>query len=475
MGFAMKRIITFILGFVFLFSLLCAPSFAEPQDSDSGQQPLQKPDIQSGAAIVMDADSGAILYQKSENEKFSPADTVQILTVLLGIESGKASETVTVSKDIVGEIDREGTHISLSADEEVKMSDLFYASLLASAADAAKTIAAAVSGSEETFVQAMNQRMERVGATNTSFTNPDGAYAENNFTTAKDLALLALEALKNKTFREIFGTASYTMDATNKNASGRSFSTLCLLMKNSEMDVKYEYAVGGKTGWNGNAGYNLVSAAKKDGKTLICVILNAENSKQRYEETIALFDYAFSEFQNVSIPPSLLAPTEIPVMKDGTIIRKIHVEIPEGTVLSTNVDFQEGTMSVSELPKFVTEGDTNLTLTVSAKDLNNNVVEIGTISLKIETEEIQLEQSPGGNKPVPLSFGAKLWNVIKTILIILLYVVLGIILIAAGLFLISYLQRRQRQKNRRRKLEEQKLELETDAEEQLPTGRRHKK
>ena len=132
-------------------------------------------------------------------------------------------------------------------------------------------------------------------------------------------------------------------------------------------------------------------------------------------------------------------------------------------------------MSVSELPKFVTEGDTNLTLTVSAKDLNNNVVEIGTISLKIETEEIQLEQSPGGNKPVPLSFGAKLWNVIKTILIILLYVVLGIILIAAGLFLISYLQRRQRQKNRRRKLEEQKLELETDAEEQLPTGRRHKK
>ncbi len=473
----MKRIITFFIGIIVALSLFCVPFYAEEQNTEQEtKQPLSTPDVKSGAAIVMDADSGMILYQKDEAGKFSPADTVQILTVLLGIESGKSSETVTVSQEIADSIDREGTHISLSADEEVKMSDLFYATLLASASDAAKTIASAVSGSEDAFTQSMNQRMLQLGAQNSSFTNSDGAYDSNNYTTAKDMALLTQEALKNETFRTIFGTASYTMEGTNKNASGRSFSTLCLLMKNSEMEVKYENTVGGKTGWNSNAGYNLISAAEKDGKTLICVILNAENSKQRYEETISLFEYSFSTFQNVSISPSLLAPTEIPVVKDGTIVRKIHVEIPKGTVISTNIEFQEGTLSVSELPKHVTEGDKNLTLTVSAKDLNNNVVEIGTISLKIETEEIQLEETPGGEKVVPLSFGAKLWKVIQSILIVLLCIIGGIVLIFAILFLVSYLQRRQRQQIRRRRLEAQRTEEEEkEMEEQLPTGRRHRK
>lgn len=471
----MRRILGFLLAFIFLITFSCLPALAENQDAKTEISTVTEPKIQSKAAVVMDADTGAILFQKNMDQKLSPADTVQILTVLLGIESEKGEEFVTVSKDVVDKIDREGTHISLVADEKVKLKDLFYATILASATDAAKTVAVSVCGSEDAFTEEMNRRMKKLGAVNTSLTNSDGAFEEDNYTTAQDLALLTKTALKNEEFRTVFQASSYTINETNKNTTGRTFSTLCLLMKNSDMNVKYDHAIGGKTGWNESSGYNLVAAAEKDGRTLISVILGAETSKARYEETVALFDYAFSAFRNVPIPTSLLESTEIPVIKNGTIVRKINVSIPDNTYLSTNFEFQEGTLTLSSLPNHVNEGDTNLRLTVSAKDVNNKTVVLGTVILDIQTEEIHLEEVPGGEKVVPLSFGAKLWRVVRTVLLVLLCIVGGIIFLAALLFLVSFLQRRNRQRRRRQRLEEQrKAEEEEEAQENLYTGRRHK-
>ncbi len=469
----MKRFFTSLCTMLLTVAVLTSVTYGE-NDATQDSTP-KEPEITSGAALVMDGETGAILYQKNMTDKLAPADTVQILTVLLGLESGKAEETVTVSKDVIATVDREGTHISLVADEQVKMKDLFYATILASASDAAKTIAAAVSGSETNFAQAMNTRMKAFGAINSSFSNADGAPADNNYTTAQDLALLTKEALKNPSFRNIFAQSTYTMGSTNKNASGRSLSTLCLLMKNSDMNVKYEGVLGGKTGWNQKSGYNLVSVAEKDGRTLICVVMKAESSKLRYEESIALFDYVFSAYRNVAVPTSLLVPTEIPVIKNGTIVRKITVSIPENTFLSTNVNFREGTMSISSLPAHVTEGDTNLRLTVSAKDANGKTVVLGTVILEIETKEVHLEETPGGEKVVPLSFGAKLWKVIRVILLILLCIVGGILLILGALFLTSYLQRKKRKTRRRQRLEEKQKEEELEASKPVYTGRRHKK
>ncbi len=473
----MKRILTLLLALALGLSVFCIPVHGETRNTDgSTSAPSGEPEITSGVAMVMDADTGAILYQKNMTEKVSPADTVQILTVLLGIESEKGEETVSVSKQTVDGVDREGTHISLTEGEEVKMKDLFYATILVSASDAAKTIAEGVSGSESAFAEQMNARMKQLGAVNSHFTNADGSYEENNYTTAQDLALLTQTALSNETFRTVFRQTSYTMGKTNKNATGRSFTSLCLLMKNSNMEVKYEGVIGGKTGWNKDSGYNLVSAAQKDGRTLICVVLNAETSKKRYEETISLFDYAFSAFRNVSVPTTLLPPTEIPVMKNGTIVRKINVSIPEGTSLSTNATFREGTMTVSSLPSHVTEGETNLRLTVSAKDENNVSIVLGTVILNIETKEVSLEETPGGEKVVPLSFGAKLWKVVRVILLVLLCIIGGVIAIAGLLFLVSYLQRKRRQILRRKRIEErQREETEEKAKENLYTGRRHRK
>ncbi len=465
----MKRLFAIFLAISLALSLVLFTS------AEKTHNELPEPKISSGAALVMDKETGTILYQKNINEKLSPADTVQILTILLGIESGDINRTVTVTKEIIDSVDREGSHISLSPEENVVFKDLLYATMLTSAADAAKTIAHTVSGSPKDFADGMNRRAKELGAENSLFTNPDGTYDENQYTTAKDLAVLTGKALENKTFQSIFAQSSYTMGETNKNTTGRSFTTLCLLMKNSDMNVKYESAIGGKTGWNEKSGYNLVSAATKDGRTLICVILNAETSKKRYEETIALFDYAFSAYRNVAVPTSLLTPTEIPVMRDGVIVRKITVSIPEETYFSTNVEFQEGTMTVSSLPKHLNEGDTNLQLTVSAKDMKNNTVVLGTVSLDVETRDVSLEEAPGGEKVVTPSVASKVWKVIGTILLIIVCVIGGICLLIALLILVSYLQRRKRKALRRRRLEEERNEAEAEANQNRPVGRRHKK
>ncbi|MBO5221562.1 MAG: D-alanyl-D-alanine carboxypeptidase [Clostridia bacterium] len=441
-----------------------------------------KPEIGSEAALVIDADTGATLFQKNEKSQLPPADPAQIMTVLLALESGKADQTVTVTKDITATFDPKGTNLPLVEGEEVKIRDLLYAIMLGSYSDAAKTVAAAISGSETAFAEKMTARIQAITGTQSStFANADGEPAAGNRTTARDLALLVKEAMKNDEFRQIFTAVTYTMGATNKNASERSFTTICLLMKNSDMNVKYEGAVGGKSGWNKDAKYTMVSIAERDGRTLICVVLGAENSKQRYTETIALFDYSFGAYRNVDVPTSLLQPTEIPVIKDGQTVRKILVSIPEGTKLSTNVEYKEGTMTVSSLPTSVMEGATNITLTVSAKDDNNITVVLGSVILDVTTKEDQPPVSTdtgslGSQTVVPQSFGSKLWGFVKTVLLIILYIILAIVLLAVALVAVSYIQRTQRRNRKRRRAEERKREEEEEEEEQQPayTGRRHR-
>ena len=473
----MKRLLPLLCVLALIFSVMGA-SFS----ADETAQTPEKPDIKSEAALVIDADTGATLYQKNEKALLPPADPAQIMTVLLGVESGMLSRTVTVTKAIAETFDPKGTNLPLTEGEEVRFADLLYAVMLGSHSDAAKTVAMAVSGSEKAFAEKMTARLREItGSQTASFANADGEPASGNAVSARDLALLTKEALKNEEFRKIFGAATYTMAATNKNASERAFTTICLLMRNSEMDVKYEGILGGKSGWNKDAQYTMVSAAERNGRTLICVVLGSESSKQRYNESIALLDYAFAAYRNISVPTTLLPPTELPVIKNGETVRKIVVSIPEGTMLSTNVNFKEGTMAVSSLPTSVQEGTTNITLTVSAKDQNDITVVLGSVILDVETRDPVVtpptqDETLGGQTVIQKSFGAKLWDIVKDILLILLYILLFLIVAVIALAAISYVQRRKRKARKRRRAKEQQRDeaAEEDARQPAYTGRRHR-
>lgn len=464
----MKRILTLFFVAVMLVTSLALPLHAEEAKS------VTIPDIGSGAAIVLDAQTGAILYRKNDTALLPPADSAQMMTVLLALESGKADETVTVTEQIASTFDSEKTNIPLKQGETVKIRDLLYAIMLQSYSDACKTVAIAVSGSEEAFAAKMTARMTQItGNKGSNFANADGEPHDKNKTSAYDLALLTREAMKNEEFRTIFGKVAYTMSATNLNTSTRDLKAICKLF--SDKEFAYDGTVGAKSGYNKDAKYTLVSAAKKDGRTLICVVLSSNSSDQRYEETIALLDYGFQAFRNVTVPTDLISPTKIPVMNsEGNYTRWITVSIPEGTLLTTNLNFKDGTMSVPALPSYVKEGDTNLSLTVSAKDDNNVSIVLGTINLAIQTVEVEVEDTQvGQNKPKEETFGTKVWKVVKTILFAILYVILGIVVLILALFVVSYLQRRQRIANRR-KLREQAEEDDED-EQPVYTGRRHRR
>ena len=257
------------------------------------------PQVGSEAAIVMEAKTGAILYEKNVHEKLYPASITKILTSLIAIENNSLSETVTFSKDSVYKI--EGTHIARDVGEQMTLEETLYAVLLGSANECAYATAEHVGKSYDNFVTMMNKRAKEIGCVDSNFANPHGLPDPNHVTSAYDMALISREAIQNETFRLIVGTSRYTIPPTNKHTVETPLVNHHAML-NYYKTGKYLYdsCIGGKTGFTDDAMNTLVTYAEKDGMTLICVVLKAANGVQ-YEDTISLFNYCFDNFQLLNI------------------------------------------------------------------------------------------------------------------------------------------------------------------------------
>lgn len=179
-----------IAGFIMLNGLVLNTNAVESEE----------PNVSSEAAVLMDAGTGQILYQKNMDQKEYPASTTKIMTVLLALENGEFDDVLTMSHDAVFSILRGSSHIALTTDEQITLEQAVYAALLASANDAANGIAEYVSGSMEAFAEKMTERAHELGAINTHFVNAHGLDDENHYTTAHDLALIMQEAIKHEEF-----------------------------------------------------------------------------------------------------------------------------------------------------------------------------------------------------------------------------------------------------------------------------------
>lgn len=289
-------ILTFITAIICLYKTFV---FADNDKSSIKDEIWPKaPNIASDAAILMDASTGTILYEKNINEKHYPASTTKILTAIVAIENSKSNEKVKFSHDAIFSLESGASHIGLVEGEVISMKDSLYALLLASANEAANGIAEHISGSTQEFAKLMNEYAKNIGCTNSNFVNANGLHDKNHYTTCYDLALIAQYAFTNKTFREIDGTKFYTIDKTNKTDETRSFSNHHqMLVGNKEgfTQYKYEYCVGGKTGYTSAADHVLVTYATKNNTTLIAVVMNTSINDQ-YIDSINLFDYGFDNF-----------------------------------------------------------------------------------------------------------------------------------------------------------------------------------
>ena len=250
--------------------------------------PAPPADLSAKGAVLIEASSGAVVYQKNQDLRLPMASTTKIMTALVAIESLPLDTLVTVTEESVGV---EGSSIYLTAGEVLTLEDLLYALLLESANDAAETIAIAVAGSVAAFADLMNQKATFLGLSSTHFVNPHGLDAEDHYTTAAELATLTVAALENPDFRRICATKRHVIPLQGENGAR-------VLINHNRLLSSYEGCIGVKTGYTKKTGRCLVSAAERDGVRLVAVTLGAPDD---WRDHTAMLDYGFSLYRAVTL------------------------------------------------------------------------------------------------------------------------------------------------------------------------------
>ena len=258
--------------------------------------------LYSEGAILIDSNTGVVLYGKNENEKLYPASTTKILTAIIAIENCKLTDKITASYDAVMSIPVGYSNAAIQPGETLTVQELLDMFLIQSANEVGYIFAEHISGNIENFATLMNQKAASLGCKNTHFTNPSGIHDIEHYTTAYDLALIARYCMQNETFREIVAKTSCTIEATDKYEERYFRNTNNLLIPSSQ--YYYEYAIGIKTGYTSQARCCLVAASVKNNLELITVTLGArtEGTDRRFEDTINLFEYGYSNYsvKNIS-------------------------------------------------------------------------------------------------------------------------------------------------------------------------------
>lgn len=281
--------------------LLTLAAYAAPADYNAATPEILSDDFLYGRSdILINADNGDILFEKSIDERRYPASTTKIMTCILGIESGLLGQYVTIPNGIA--VSSDSSKMGITTGDRMLFDDLLYGMMLASGNDAALAVAILVSGSEAQFVRLMNEKAAELGMNNTHFANPHGLHNVNHYTTARDLAVLTAYAMKDNTFRDIVAAEEHTV-TSDFWPNGTKFTTKYdLLLKDSQ--YYYEPCIGVKTGYTKTAGRCFVGAAEDSGITLVSVCLNPvkENEKDKtykeaFTDTIRLFNYGYSLYE----------------------------------------------------------------------------------------------------------------------------------------------------------------------------------
>lgn len=292
--------------------------------------PAEALDVSAHSAILMDGDTGKILFEKNPDQKSLIASTTKIMTALVSLEQGDLSDIVEIPQEAVG---IEGSSMYLKAGEQLTVEDLLHGLMLSSGNDAAVALALHISGSIGDFAELMNEKAAELGLSGTHFANPNGLDSEENYATARDLGKLAAAALKNEDFIRIVSTKVYQCD-------GHSMTN------HNKLLWQYEGAVGVKTGFTKKAGRILVGGAQRNGRTLVSVTINAPNDWQDHK---SMLDYGFNQYSEKTLVEEGAALGSIPVMGG----EKTEVKLLAGEMLSGWVLPGEQVETRMNIPDFI--------------------------------------------------------------------------------------------------------------------------
>ena len=404
----MKKRLTRFLPFLLAFTI-ALPSysvFAEEENQTNETQANEATandtlSLAAETAVLIDAASGEILYDKDADKKMYPASITKLMTILLALENGKLTDEITFSHDAVYNIEPGSAHIAILEGETLTLEQVLRAIILRSANEASNGVAEYVDGSVEAFAKHMTERAKELGCTNTNFVNANGLFDENHYTTAHDMALIMKAAIDNESFRTISNTVSYTIPATNVSGGERVHGQHQMLNPNSI--YYYKDAIGGKTGYTVEAGNTLVTYAERDGLTLIAVVMKC-NGAEHYTDTAALFDYGFANYASVKVAAVSDYTSTVPVTetynKKAVDLGKVTIApsedvyytLPKGTdasAVTIKTDIPEGVEGA------VKKGQTlgTLQLSYDGKTQTVDLIAQNAVDALTDTQKAELDKS----------------------------------------------------------------------------------
>lgn len=397
-------------------------------DSNSIEGWAQGPNIYSESGIVMDIDSGAILYAKNIDDQHYPASITKVATALLALKIYKMDEVVKFTWDDISFLEYGDAHIAMKENEEISMEDAMCGMLLASANEVSHAIGAHMKGGYDEFVKLLNETTRDIGCKNSHWVNTYGLHDPEHYTSVRDMALIGSEAFKYKKFREIINTYEHVIPETELTNEKRYVHQNHKMIR--EWDNRYyEYCVGGKTGYTDQALTTLITFATKDDVNLVAVVMRTHGGgNNAYTDTKEILNYGFDNFTKVDVSDIVEKNEKISEIEGFS-----YVMLPTGVdkgnlessfVLPTEEGDRTGKMS------FTYEGQ-----------------EVGTVKVKITDREYnRIHGITEKQKPTEKKKGKTgLPIALKVILIIL-----GIFAILFAAFMGFVIYRRYQIKKRRR-------------------------
>lgn len=449
----MKKILTLLLCVTLLLGLCPVSVYAAPEWPSNVS-------IEAEGGIVIDANSGAVLYGKNMHVTYFPASITKILTALIVIENCDLNDIVTFSHNAVYNVESGSSNAGLDEGDQLTVQQCLYAMLLRSANEAANALAEHTAGSIEAFSVMMNAKAQELGCTDSNFCNPSGLNDPNHYTTAYDMALISKAAFENDIFVEIDSTTYYDLPVTKQNPEGLRIYPGHRMMKKN-MSEYYDGIIGGKTGYTTLAGNTLVTCAERNGMKLITVVLNGHQS--HYRDTRAMLNFGYENFKSLKIgdydttyssidndlsiaglPTANLASLSIEKNRtitlpndgeftdcDSTISYTLPAYAPETAVAQISYSYNDRNIGYT----YLTAIDTSA-VAASLVDVTTEAPE--TLAVPAETAEL-----PSGETAAPEESEREPFRIPSAVWITLIVLVVLAALVGGGILLKAHIERRE--------------------------------
>ncbi len=398
-----------------------------PNENENTTSPLC---LTAESAILIDAHSGQILYEKDAYSKRYPASITKLMTLLLAFENGDLKDKLTFSHQAVYTIEPGSSHIAVQEDEVLTLEQVLYGIMLQSANECSNGVAEYIDGSVDAFTKHMTNRAKELGCKNTNFVNPHGLHDQNHYTTAYDMALIAKELLQNETYRSMMHNTYYEIPPTNKQSETRYLHGQHQMLNKHSL-YYYPEAEGGKTGFTTQAMNTLVTYAKKGDTELIAVVLHCGGA-QHYVDTKALFDYGFSNFETVRILPAGAMAQSVSVTETyqnkvsekaivtAALADDVYLTVPSGTDLK---NIQKTVICEPTVSAPISQGDVlgSVTLRLDGKVLHTIDLTADQDVAETTTEERAAQATQARHRVIRIILA------VLGVLLLLLVCILGLI------------------------------------------------